>query len=144
MDKDYLDILKQTDLRPGKVKIKEHKSSEQILMEITKPQLLTELFVQAGEIESLPPGTNRDVQILRLGIIAELDAVNLYDKLAGLATSQDVKRLMLDVSREEKVHAGEFETLMEEIDPDYEKAEEEGEEEVRNLLGDGEEEREQF
>jgi rubrerythrin len=41
---------------------------------------------------------------------------------------------MLDVSQEEKVHAGEFETLMEELDPSYEEAEEEGEKEVKDLL----------
>lgn len=135
MDKDYLDILKQTDLRPGKIKIKEFKpSKEKILIESKNTKILSELFVQAGEIASLPPGTNRDLQILRLGMIAELDAVNLYDKLAGLATSPDVSKLMLDVSREEKVHAGEFETLMERIDTDYEEAEEEGEEEVEDLL----------
>lgn len=134
MDKDYLNILKKTDLRPGKVKVKEYTppSKEKVLME--KEQILSEIFVQAGEIASLPPGENRDLQILRLGMIAELDAVNLYDKLAGLATSQNVKELMLDVSHEEKVHAGEFETLMEKIDPKYEEAEEEGEEEVEDLL----------
>jgi len=136
----YLDILKKIELRPGKVKIKEFTppQKEEVLLE-GKEILLKELFVQAGEIASLPPGTNRDLQILRLGMIAELDAVNLYDKLAGLATSENVSKLMLDVSREEKVHAGEFETLMEEIDPDYEKAEEEGEEEVKDLLGDNSE-----
>ncbi len=144
MDKDYLDILKKTDLRPGKVKIKEFTppTKEKVLME--NQHILTELFVQVGEIESLPPGLNRDIQILRLGIIAELDASNTYDKLAGLATSEDVRKLMLDVSREEKVHAGEFETLMEKIDPDYEEAEEEGEKEVEDLLGTGEESSEQF
>lgn len=130
---DYLDRLKTTDLRPGKVKLKEFSPpKEKVLME--HKEVLTELFVQAGEIADLPPGTDRDVQILRLGMIAELDAVNLYDKLAGLATSDNVKKLMLDVSREEKVHAGEFETMMEELDPDYEKAEEEGEEEVEQLV----------
>jgi len=97
---------------------------------------VSELFVQAGEIESVPPGLERDTQILRLGMIAELDAVNLYNKLAVIATSQDVKTLMLDVSGEEKVHAGEFETLMEQLDPDYEEKEEEGEGEVEDLLGD--------
>ncbi len=132
---DYLDILKQTELRPKKVAIKEHIPSEEILMENKKEKILTELFVQAGEIASLPPGIERDTQILRLGIIAELDAVNLYNKLAMLATSENVRKLMLDVSHEEKVHAGEFETLMEEMDPSYEKAEEEGEEEVEDLLG---------
>ena len=133
MNKDYLDSLKTTDLRPSKIKLKEFSpQKEEVLME-TK-QILTELFVQAGEIESLPSGTNRDLQILRLAMIAELDAVNLYDKLAGLATSPDVAKLMLDVSHEEKVHAGEFETLKENLDPNYEKAEEKGEEEVEDLL----------
>jgi hypothetical protein len=134
MDKDYLDSLKKTDLRPGKVKVKEYNppSEEQILME--KEEILSELFVKAGEIAALPPGTDRDLQILRLGMIAELDAVNLYDKLAKLATSQDVKKIMLDVAREEKVHAGEFETVMELLDPEYEKAEDEGEEEAVELL----------
>ncbi len=143
MENDYLDSLKSTDLRPGKIKIKEFTpSKETVLMENEK--ILTELFVQAGEIQSLPPGLNRDIQILRLGIIAELDASNIYDTLAGLATSEDVKKLMLDISREEKVHAGEFETLMERMDPEYEKAEEEGEEEVEDLLGNNEESSEPF
>ena len=132
MADNYLDSLKTTELRPGKIKLKEHTPKEQVIME-SDVKVLSELFVQAGEIESMPSGSNRDLQILRLAMIAELDAVNLYDKLAGLASSNDVKKLMLDVSREEKVHAGEFEALMETIDPEYEKAEEEGEEEVKNM-----------
>lgn len=99
-----------------------------------KLRKINEIFVQSGEIEAIPKGKERDSQILRLGMIAELDAVNLYDKLALLASDKRVKELMLDVSREEKVHAGEFETLLEEIDPDYEEAEMEGEEEVEDLL----------
>lgn len=130
----YLDRLKSLNLRPNKITIKEYTPSEEtILME--EERILTELFVQVGEIESLPPGIERDTQILRLAMIAELDAVNLYDKLSTIATSENVRKLMMDVSHEEKVHAGEFETLMEELDPSYEKAEEEGEEEVENLIG---------
>lgn len=138
MDKDYLDILKNTDLRPGKVKIKEYtpQSNEQVLMEQKK--VLSELFVQAGEISALPPGPERDMQMLRLGMIAELDAVNIYNKLSALASSPEVAKLMLDISREEKIHVGEFETLLEKFDPDYERAEEEGEGEVEDLLGNSE------
>ena len=99
-----------------------------------KESVLYEIFIQSSEIEALPKGKERDTQILRLGMIAELDAVNLYNKLAELANDKRVRALMLDVSREEKVHAGEFETLVEEIDPDYEKAEEEGEGEVEDLM----------
>jgi len=105
-----------------------------ILKEEKIKSLLRELFVQAGEIEAQPKGKERDLQILRIGMIAELDAVNLYDRLAQLASNPQVTKLMRDVSQEEKVHAGEFETLMEELDPSYEEAEEEGEKEVKDLL----------
>jgi rubrerythrin len=108
--------------------------TKQILKEEKIRSLLKELFVQTGEIEAQPKGPERDLQILRIGMIAELDAVNLYDRLAQLASNPQVSKLMLDVSHEEKVHAGEFETLMEELDPKYEEAEEEGEEEVEDLL----------
>jgi len=93
-----------------------------------------ELFVQAGEIEAMKPGKGKDLSILRIGMIAELDAVNFYDNLAVIASDPRVSKLMNDVSYEEKVHAAEFESLLEEIDPSYEKAEDEGENEVDDLL----------
>lgn len=95
---------------------------------------LNELFVQTGEIQNMPKGKERDLKILRIGMIAELDAVNLYDRLAELASNPDVSKVMKDVSHEEKVHAGEFEALMEKLDPAYEDAEEEGEKEVDDIL----------
>jgi len=134
--KDYLNTLKTTNLRPSKVQIEEFKPI--ILNEIPyddESETVLELFIQTGEIQSTPPGPRRDMQILRIGLIAELDAASFYETLAGLATDKRVSKLMLDVAREEKVHAGEFETLLEEIDPEYEKAEEEGEDEAEDLLG---------
>lgn len=134
--KDYLHRLKITDLRPNKIKIEEF--NPVILNEVPyddEKENILELFIQTGEIQSTSPGPQRDMQILRIGMIAELDAVNLYEKLAELAEDPKVAKLMLDVAKEEKVHAGEFETLLEEIDPDHEKAEEKGEEEVKDLLG---------
>jgi hypothetical protein len=138
----YLDNLKKTDLRPKKIKIDE--SKEEVLLEQDPRGMageggveenIRELFVKTGEIQGMDKGPERDLKILRLGIIAELDAVNFYDELANLASDERVQKLMLDVSHEEKVHAGEFETLMEELDPHYEEAEEEGEKEVEDLLG---------
>lgn len=134
--KDYLNKLKNIDLRPGKVHVKEFNPT--ILNEkedIDKEKILNELFVQASEIESMSAGPERDIQILRLAMIAELDASNLYEKLATLANDERVTTVMLDISREEKVHVGEFESLLEEIDTEYEKAEEEGEKEVEDLVG---------
>ena len=97
--------------------------------------LITELFIQQGEIEAMSSGARRDMAILRISMIAELDAANFYERLADLASNKDVEELMLDVANEEKVHAGEFETLLEEIDPDYEEMEEKGEDEVEELTG---------
>jgi len=138
MDKsDYIDTLKTIDLRPGKVKVSEKK--EQVLMENKKPgsppELLKELFVQTGEIEKMPKGRERDLQILRLSMIAELDAVNLYLRFAALAADPNVAKVMVHVAKEEKVHVGEFEALMEHLDPEFDKLEDEGEKEVEDETG---------
>ncbi len=108
--------------------------TKHILKEEKIKSLLSELFIKTGEISNMPKGKERDLQILRIGMIAELDAVNLYERLAQLASNSQVTKLMKDISYEEKVHAGEFETLMGKIDPSYEKAEEDGEKEVDELL----------
>jgi rubrerythrin len=76
-----------------------------------------------------------DREILRTGIIAELDAINLYEQMAALAVSKDIKRVLLDVAKEEKEHVGEFLTLLLQFDKEQEKELEEGREEVRELLG---------
>ena len=53
-----------------------------------------------------------DLEILRTGIIAELDAINLYEQLAGMTSDPKIKKILLDIAREEKTHVGEFETLL--------------------------------
>jgi hypothetical protein len=136
----YIDTLKS--LTTSKIKKVKVESKEQVLMEQKKletmqelyQELVREIFVQSGEIEAMPKGQFRDMQILRLGIIAETDASNLYEKLALLASDKRVKKVMQDVSREEKVHFGEFEAILEEIDPEFEKAEEEGESEAEDMM----------
>ena len=77
-----------------------------------------------------------DMKILRTAIIAEYDAVNLYEQMSETASNSDVKKLLLDVSNEEKVHIGEFEAVLEVLDSDYEANEDKGEKEVADLLGD--------
>ena len=49
-----------------------------------------------------------DREILRAGIIAELDAINLYEQMAALAGDEMVKKILLEIAREEKTHVGEF------------------------------------
>jgi len=133
---DYLDTLKNLNLRPNKVKVKEH--TEEILMEVDIPepkQILQELFIQMGEISNMPSGKRKDMAILRLAIIAEYDAASLYEKMAEEVSDKNVKKTLLHIANEEKVHIGELEFLLEHVDPEHETNEEKGEEEVMDLTG---------
>ena len=53
-----------------------------------------------------------DREILRVGMIAELDAINLYEQMAALAQSENIKKVLLDIAGEEKTHLGEFQALL--------------------------------
>lgn len=53
-----------------------------------------------------------DKEVLRLGIIAELDAISLYEQLAAMTTNKKIKKVMMDVANEEKTHVGEFQALL--------------------------------
>ena len=55
---------------------------------------------------------NLDKEILRVGIIAELDAINLYEQMAGITQNRKIKKILLDVAKEEKTHVGEFQSLL--------------------------------
>ena len=76
-----------------------------------------------------------DKEIIRAGIIAELDAINLYEQMAALASNTDIKKVLLDIAKEEKEHVGEFLALLLESDTQQAKELEEGKEEVEELLG---------
>ncbi len=47
-------------------------------------------------------------QVLRLGIIAELDAISLYEQLAAATEDKNIKKVFLDFAKEGKTHMGEF------------------------------------
>lgn len=49
-----------------------------------------------------------DKEILRTGVIAELDAINLYEQMAAVAKNNDINKILLDIAKEEKTHVGEF------------------------------------
>jgi len=74
-----------------------------------------------------------DKQILRAGMIAELDAVSFYEQMAALTENETVKAVLLDIAKEEKTHVGEFETLLLELDKEQEKESEEGKKEIEEL-----------
>jgi rubrerythrin len=76
-----------------------------------------------------------DKEILRTGIMAELDAINLYEQMAAMTKNNDIKKILLDIAKEEKTHVGEFLTLLQKKDPEQEVELEEGKKEVEELTG---------
>ncbi len=76
---------------------------------------------------------NLDKEILRAGIIAELDAINLYEQMAAMTQNANIKRILLDIAKEEKTHVGEFQYLLLMNDKEQEKELEKGKKEVEEL-----------
>ena len=72
---------------------------------------------------------------MRLAIIADLDAVSLYEHLAAATENKAIREVLLDVAKEEKTHVGEFQTLL--LREDEEQVEElkNGKEEVEKEPG---------
>jgi len=74
-----------------------------------------------------------DKEILRIGTIAELDAINLYEQLAAMTENENIKKVLLDIAKEEKTHVGEFQTLLLRLDKEQVKELEKGGKEVEEL-----------
>ncbi len=73
-------------------------------------------------------------ELLRAAMIAELDAISLYEQLAAMTDDENLKKLLLDVAKEEKTHFGEFQALLLRLDSEQVKELEEGRKEVEELL----------
>lgn len=76
-----------------------------------------------------------DKEILRAGLIAELDAINLYEQLADMTDDAKIKKVLLDIAKEEKEHVGEFQTLLLQKDKQQVDELEEGKKEVEEMTG---------
>ena len=74
-----------------------------------------------------------DKAILRTGISAELDAVSLYEQMAAMTEDEKLKKILLDIAKEEKTHVGEFQALLLQKDKEQERELEEGRKEVEEL-----------
>lgn len=72
-------------------------------------------------------------EILRAALIAELDAINLYEQLAAMTQKEDIRNILLDVAKEEKTHVGEFQTLLLRLDKEQVSELEEGRKEVEEI-----------
>jgi uncharacterized linocin/CFP29 family protein len=96
-------------------------------------------MLSKNPLELINPGEKLDKseleEAVRLGIIAELDAINLYMQLADAIEDEKVRSVFLDIAKEEKTHVGEFLSLLETLDPDQASELKAGFQEVYELTG---------
>jgi rubrerythrin len=92
--------------------------------------LLSKIPVDLKEVSE----EDMDKEILRAGIIAELDAINLYEQMAALTKNEDIRTILLDIAKEEKTHVGEFQALLLRFDSQQKQELEEGSKEVEEEL----------
>ncbi len=79
-------------------------------------------------------GSDLDREILRWGMMAELDAINVYEQMATMTEDPDIRTILLDIAKEEKTHVGEFQALLLARDPEQLKEMEAGRLEVEKEL----------
>jgi rubrerythrin len=91
--------------------------------------MLSEIPVDLGKVST----EDLDKEILRVGIIAELDAVNLYEQLASMTGNKLIKKVLKDIAGEEKTHVGEFQALLLMEDKEQVRELEEGRQEVEEM-----------
>jgi rubrerythrin len=92
--------------------------------------MLSQLPVNLSQVKK----KDLDREILRAGMIAELDAINFYEQMAALTENVNIRKVILDIAKEEKTHMGEFQTLLLKVDEEQKKELKEGEKEVEELL----------
>jgi len=92
--------------------------------------MLSQIPIQLAKVDK----NDIDKEILRLAVIAELDAINLYEQMASLAADDNLKKVLLDIAREEKTHVVEFQTLLLMHDKELTQEMEHGKEEIEELF----------
>jgi rubrerythrin len=92
--------------------------------------MLSKIPIDLGRIKK----ESLDREILRSAMIAELDAISLYEQMADMTQNRNIRKLLLDVAKEEKTHVGEFQALLLKEDKEQEKELKEGKKEVEALM----------
>lgn len=94
-----------------------------------KEEASTSLDVQAKTFNK-----NEFIRAIRQAIIAENDAINMYEKIIDSLSGEfeGEKKTLQSIANEEKNHIGEFFTILEKIAPDELPEYEKGKEEAKN------------
>jgi len=52
-------------------------------------------------------------------MIAELDAINIYEQMANLTKNEEIRKVLLDIAREEMIHVAMFEIVLLQTDREF-------------------------
>jgi rubrerythrin len=74
-----------------------------------------------------------DKEIAREGIASEIEAINLYEEMSKETNDKRVKKVLLDIAKEEKTHLGEFSAVLMREDTAQRKEIEAGRKEVKDI-----------
>ena len=92
--------------------------------------IYNEMLAQSGVDVSAIPQSKNDIDLIRTAMVGELDAISLYNQIAETSDNEEVKKILLSIAQEEKVHMGELQKLLDKLDPENKQSMEQGEEEA--------------
>uniref|UniRef100_UPI000AD2F60A ferritin family protein n=1 Tax=Methanosarcina lacustris TaxID=170861 RepID=UPI000AD2F60A len=52
-------------------------------------------------------------------MIAELDAINIYEQMANLTKNEEIRKVLLNIAREEMIHVAMFEIVLLQTDEEF-------------------------
>ena len=107
---------------------------DKYLVEIAVKNAVKESFANLKTVTEIEPCSNDPCQILRLAISSELSAITLYTSLADMAEGELIKKVLLDVIKEEKTHVAEFEAILNKIDAEQNQENINGMKEVEKMI----------
>jgi len=87
----------------------------------------------SGKVPDRKLNRSELVRAIRLNIAAEQEAVHLYMAHADATDDPLAKEVLIDIANEERVHAGEFQRLLQILTGDEDRWMEEGREEVDEM-----------
>lgn len=71
-----------------------------------------------ADLENIRP-EDLDKEILRAAMIAELDAINIYEQMANMTKNEEIRTILLDIARQEKIHVAMFEIVLLQTDREF-------------------------
>jgi len=102
------------------------------LLVATTPKGEAQMATTPTDLSKVPQA-DIEKEIARNGIEAELDAINLYEQMASMTKNATVRKVLLDIAKEEKTHVGEFQALLVGMDAEQRTELENGRKEVDAL-----------